>query len=351
MISTAIFRADARPEIGSGHVIRSLALAAEWVDRGGRAVMHGDVPDGLNGRVADAGAELVAARSDRTLGHDLEQTTELARRSRADWVIIDGYVFDTDYVSDLRSAGLRTLQFADGVVTKPFAPDILLDQNLGAESRNYELITEGAQALLGVRYACLGQQFTDVIARKRMPEIATKVLVTFGGADADNATSVVVDALKGVSELESVTVVLGVSNVHADAIKRSCAADSRFECVRNVSNMAELMVNSDLAIAAAGSTSWELAALGVPSVLVTTADNQEPIARAVSDQGAAVSIGWIAPDDVEKVRSKVEVFATDRSRRESISVSGQMLVDGKGASRVVNAMLAHRTSWQDGRCE
>ncbi len=341
MSRTAVFRADATPEIGSGHVMRSLTLAEEWLEHGGRALMCGVVPEGLHRRITDAGVKLITVEGERPLAEDAAATIALAQGSDSEWVVVDGYAFDTGFVSSLRSAGLSVLQFADGVTDLPYAPDVLLDQNLGAEHRHYNLSASGAKALLGIEYASLGRQFRDRISEKRISERASKVLVTFGGSDATNTTEWVLDALAGIEQLESVVVVIGVSNPQADEIEARCEGDSRFTCLTNVNNMAELMTEADMAIAAAGSTSWELAALGVPSILVTTADNQAPIAQTLAERGVAVSVGWTGEIDASSIKQVVESLASDQARRRNMSRAGQTLVDGHGAGRVVDAMLAH----------
>lgn len=342
MTTTALFRADAGPEIGSGHVLRSLVLANEWVDSGGQAVMLGTVPDGLHERITEMGVELVQASNSDTLDGDASETIELALARKAEWVVVDGYKFGVPYVNQLRASTLKVLQFSDGQLMEPIAADIVLDQNLGAENRNYELTTVGAKALLGIKYVSLGQQFRSLIVQKKqIAERATKLMVTFGGSDPDNYTGTVVEALIDMGEIESTIVVLGVSNQHSPAIIERCQDAPRFRCVSNVANMAELMTEADIAIAAAGSTSWELAALGVPSILVTTADNQEQIAIEMASHGVAMSVGWIDAGNVNSINKAIKTLADDRERRSEMSQAGQALVDGKGAGRVVDAMRTY----------
>ena len=78
--------------------------------------------------------------------------------------------------------------------------------------------------------------------------------------------------------------------------------------------------------------------MGVPMVAVTLAENQEPIAEAREQGGIALNAGWHDRLDTDRLRSQVGGLVNDAATRSRMSSSGQGLVDGKGAERVLKAL-------------
>ena len=104
----------------------------------------------------------------------------------------------------------------------------------------------------------------------------------------------------------------------------------------NVTDMRELMTWADIAVAAAGSTCWELCYMGLPSILVVAAENQEKIASELANRGVALSLGRFGTFADEDVGIAIGGLARDREMRTRYAQAGQRLVDGKGAQRVVS---------------
>jgi spore coat polysaccharide biosynthesis predicted glycosyltransferase SpsG len=171
--------------------------------------------------------------------------------------------------------------------------------------------------------------------------VAKKVLVTLGGADPDNVTLKVIQSLQivEVEELEAV-VVVGGSNPHYENLKMA-VQDSRYpiQVQQNVTNMPELMAWADMAISAGGSTCWELAFMGLPSILLILADNQRAIAQKLATLNLAVNLGWHQDVTIEEIGLALRESIGDRPKRETMSKRERELVDGNGARRVVSEMV------------
>lgn len=341
------FRTDASSQIGTGHAMRCLALAQAWQDAGGNAsFVMVSCPPSLEDRLAREGiavlhlAESIAPGSEAD-GHE---TAAIARESSTgecdDWVVVDGYHFGADYQQSLQALCLRLLFWDDAAHCPHYSADLVLNQNLGAEAHLYPSRSEHTRLLLGTRYAVLRREFRQLrAARKDVPAAAQNLLVTLGGSDPANLTPRVLTALDAVGTPLHVTVLVGGSATNL-AEAEAAAASSRHavRILRNAPNIAELMAQSDLAISAAGSTVWELCSLGVPSLLIAVADNQQPSAAAMQRAAAALVLPGpdFAPQDLAE---KVSALLPDAATRLQLARRAHALVDGLGAARVVAHLL------------
>jgi spore coat polysaccharide biosynthesis predicted glycosyltransferase SpsG len=165
-------------------------------------------------------------------------------------------------------------------------------------------------------------------------------LVTLGGADPDNVTLKVIQALQEatVEELEAV-VVVGGSNPH---YKKLLAAVEKpevsIELRKNVTNMPELMAWADVAIAAGGSTTWELAFMGLPSLLIVLAENQKAICQKLGKMGITLSLGEYRQQSLNNLTRSIWGLLPALEQRQQMSKKGRTLVDSLGSQRVVQLM-------------
>lgn len=335
-----LLRADAGPKIGAGHVLRCLALAQNWQERGGRAVFASAVEaPALSARILGEGMESRALPTVPGSRADAEHTARLAQEVGAQFLVVDGYHFDTAYQECLKEAGLQVLWIDDEAHAAPYVADLVLNQNLHAEESLYRRRGSATRLLLGPRYALLRREFSRWRGFERqIPAQGRQLLITLGGGDPENQTLRVLKALDQIegSELQ-VTVVVGGLSPHLQEL-RAWSESSRTptELLHSVADMAELMASSDLAICAAGSTAWELAFMGLPAILLVTAQNQRPVAKALAAHGAAVTLGSSMDLSNHHLAAEVQRLAEDANFRRDLADRGQRLVDGEGAARVVS---------------
>jgi UDP-2,4-diacetamido-2,4,6-trideoxy-beta-L-altropyranose hydrolase len=356
-------RADASIQIGSGHVMRCLTLAEALRERG--AAVHficRNLPGHLGGVLADqgypvhwlpapvaAGTALPAHTAHSAwLGvpwtEDAEQTRErLAGWPEIDWLIVDHYALDRAWESRMRPL-VKGIMVIDDLADRPHDCDLLLDQNLyeDMDQRYGGLVPADCRLLLGPRYALLRPEFREARQTLRQRDGGVRrILVFFGGADPSNETA---KALRAIQRLErpeiAVDVVVGAANPHRAEIEALCAAllNARFHC--QVDNMAELMARADLAIGASGVSTWERAALGLPALVVTVAENQKAIAYAADDNGLLICLGdkvqikvtdWVMA--LRKVLSNPDVLV-------EMSSIALFLNDGQGVKTVMEILEA-----------
>lgn len=337
-----LVRADAGDRLGTGHVMRALALAQSWRRRGGevRFAWRSGTP-ALARRLRDSGCELVAGEGEPGGAGDAAWLAAEARAWGATWVMLDGYQFGTEYQEAIGGGPYRVLVADDYGHAERYRADLILNQNRHAAPALYAGRTPGAKLLLGPRYALLREDFWRWIAWRRTPRPAGEaaaVMVTLGGSDPDNITAKIVAALSGLPKVR-VTAVVGGSNPHRERLQTLVAATGgKCELAVDVADLSALMAAADLAVAAGGTTAWELAFMQLPAALVVLADNQAAVAAALAADGLAVHLGRGASLDPDALRGQVRALLADADRRAVMAARGRALVDGKGGTRVVAAM-------------
>lgn len=336
-----LLRADSDESIGAGHVMRSLAVARRWIAAGGAATLLGRIGgDRLRQRVSDAGVTFRPLQAS-PLGNDdlaeLVNTLEQLSPAEPAWVIVDGYGFDEEYHAAIRRHGFPLLVIDDLADLPRYHADVLLNQNLGAESLTYYADTD-TRRLIGLRYALLQPEFDRWRDRPReTPDVATKLLVTVGGGDPHGATALILDALNGlaIDSLE-ITVVAGPAGNQSAVFN----ASSKHTCrvVEDVRDMASLMASMDLAVTGGGSTCWEMAFLGLPAIVLELSDNQRRSSRALAEAGAVENAGAVETQEATLLARRIQALCLDRDRRLAMSDAGRKLVDGEGGQRIVRRL-------------
>jgi UDP-2,4-diacetamido-2,4,6-trideoxy-beta-L-altropyranose hydrolase len=337
-----IFRVDASPQLGTGHLMRCLALAQAWKETSGHAIfaMALEVPS-LIKRLNSEGMEIVHLSVKPGTVDDAVQTVSLAKGMGADWIVVDGYHFDAEYQKVIKDLKRRILFIDDYGHAKHYYADIVLNQNLHAHKGLYRSKEPYTTLLLGTRYVLLRREFLKWRGwRRNIPNIARRVLVTFGGSDPENLTLKAIQALEQMrfDGLE-VTVVVGGSNPHYQELQ-SAVQNLPFAVVlkRSVANMSDLMAWADVSIASAGTTSLELAFMGLPSLIVIIAENQRPLAEKLEETGIALNLGWYENLAPVRITQALLKLLNDLEARAEMSRRSYCIVDGKGVERVISQM-------------
>lgn len=338
-----VIRADAGTRMGTGHVMRCLALAQAWIDCGGEVTFITCRPsDGLLRRLRreKVGIEVLSGGCpDRA---DWESTRSLLKHRTDTWIVLDGYHFDEAYQQMARQASSGLMVVDDTAHLGHYHADVLLNQNLYAAHLRYSCNSNTRQ-LLGTRYALLRREYTAWAHWEReIPDVARRVLVTLGGSDPQNHTLEVIHSLQQVTttELEAI-IVVGDNNLHWDVLEEAIGRGRvPMRLVRAVENMPELMAWADLAVSAAGTTVWELMFMGLPCFLLAVAENQRLIAESSAAEGTAVHVDCGVERWDALLAAGVSRLAKDSERRHLLSIRGREMVDALGAERVVHALMS-----------
>lgn len=252
-------------------------------------------------------------------------------RSEPDWLIVDHYGLSAEWESVV-AEGVGRVMAIDDLAERPHACALLLDQN--REDRGD---AQGVGRVLGgPGYALVRRAFRQARAFLRPREgDVRRLLVSFGGADPTQGTERTLEALRMLdTDRPDVEVVSGPANPRAEAIQRATAALEGVRFRRAVKDMAGLMASSDLAVGAAGSSTWERCCLGLPAVMIVTADNQSAVAGSAVRHGFGQVLGRHDEVDAEGLSVALRALIRDRSRLREMSLASMRLVDGDGASRV-----------------
>jgi UDP-2,4-diacetamido-2,4,6-trideoxy-beta-L-altropyranose hydrolase len=272
--------------------------------------------------------------------NDAVATSRIAHLNNIGWIVVDGYQFGGDYQKIIKDYGHFLLVLDDFGHADHYYADIVLNQNIYSDISLYPKHESFTLFLLGTKYVLLRKEFLLWTEYKRIiPDVARKVLVTLGGSDPNNATGIIIEALKciNLNGLE-VVIVVGGLNSHSALLQKMVTDYPNFSIRTNVENMPELIVWADIAISAGGTTCWELAFLGLPTILYPIAENQLINSAFLNRAGIAWNIknNYHSENDLVIAISKCLKSYEGRTRMSEIC---QKTVDGKGTQRVINTIL------------
>ena len=379
------FRVDAGHVMGIGHVMRCLTLAAELREQGATCrficrnhpghlaavikaqgfnvtllpIFPHTTEETTPSTFHEQSAPFYASWLGAPWHDDAAETLTAFGSERVDWLVIDHYAVDHRWHAMMRPV-CNQIAVIDDLADRAYDCDVLLDQTYGRKAQDYApWVPKLCRGLFGSQYALLRPEFSNfrcesqarraALAEQKTP--LRSLLVTIGGSDPENITGALLKALGREAAMSDVhvTAVLGPTAPHRENVI-ALVATLPFTCKILVgpTNMADLMVQADLAIGAAGTTTWERCCLGLPSLMLITAENQTEIAHQLQATGAAKLLNI---DDFDSVYQELIGMMATYS---TYSQASQELCDGHGAQRVAQAMAAitHRlrpAQWAD--CE
>ncbi|MBE9138810.1 UDP-2,4-diacetamido-2,4,6-trideoxy-beta-L-altropyranose hydrolase [Nodosilinea sp. LEGE 07088] len=337
-----LIRADASTQIGTGHVMRCLALAQACLAEGGQThFLMGREGANLAQRILNEGAQVSYSSAQGGSEADAQQAIALAKTLQTDWVVVDGYHFGAEYQKWLKDVGLKVIAFDDYGHASHYWADVVLNQNITAEEGLYSSREPYTKLLLGTRYVLLRKEFWPWRNwQRQIPPVASKVLVTLGGSDPDNVTLTVMQALQK-SEIQGLeaAVVVGGSNPHYGELAQTVEGwEGSITLRQNVTNMPELMAWADVAITAGGSTCWETAFMGLPSLVIVIAANQRESALKLRDLRLSTTLEIAQPSPGELVKSVRDLVYLPPETCRDLSDRLRKLVDGYGSSHVCGTL-------------
>ena len=359
------FRVDASQAMGTGHVMRCLALADAVVAGGGCCLFIMRRMDGnLIEHVVAKGYEVAALASppsDATgataesayadwlevpSAIDAAETVEaLTSTGPWAWLVVDHYAIDAAWHRAVRPAFGR-LAVIDDLANRSHDADLLIDQNLSeAPTRYAGKAPQSCTTLLGPRFALLRPEFAKI--RALQPRIVgpsvRRVLVFLGGVDAPGATLPALAALETVRTSSVIAdVVIGTTNPNANAVVEWCAGRPWVKVHQGGADLATLMAGADIAIGAGGTTALERCVLGLPTLTIIIADNQVPGVSALARRGATINAGKLGLEmaDQTLLVAMLRTLINSEDLRRHVAHSASALVDGRGVGRVLGHLAA-----------
>lgn len=334
-----IIGADCGTSIGTGHVMRCLALVQAWKRAGGSVTFF--LPEGSPAIEQRIRAEVCSLEA-LTSEHFPDAVVSRLLHSTPGKVVLDGYGFGVQEQSAVSGAGHQVLMVDDFAHASAYPVCWVLNQNAHARPEVYSNRRSDTRLLLGPSYALLRDEFRSWLGwRRTVRERAKKVLVTIGGSDPSNLSLRILESLPRLRRADlEVVLVAGGCNPHLQdlqAAQRKSPIQVRI--VTNTLDMPALMAWADVAISAGGSTSCELCYMGLPALLFVVAENQRGVAEHLSKLSVAVCAGGAGEFDSIRFTEALSHLIEAPEIRHGMSNRGRDLVDGLGAERVKAALL------------
>lgn len=335
-----LFRVDAGPTIGLGHLQRCLSLAdaLRHLDITSLFLTNDDprVLERVSGFGFD-GYKLITSESWRRA--DIEQTLDIGAEIGCSAIVVDSDYEGADYLDKLRKSGYFVAAIED-TAPHPFPCHLVVNGDTHARQLRYQSPRKDTQFLLGPEYSILRPEFWDVPTRAISNNV-NNILVTFGGADPYNLMSQTLAMLESIPKRFVVTAIIGPffeNFAEIQAVDQGAYHDIRL--VKTPDSVSHLMTKADLAISAGGQTLYELACVGCPTVAVKMADNQDGQLATFKESGFLQFAGSGKKKDItERIITMVNSLLTDTETRFAMSKAGQRLIDGKGALRVTQRIV------------
>lgn len=355
------FRVDSSIQIGTGHLMRCLTLADVLREK---EAMVSFICRELSGNLCDFVGKkgfrvyrlpyITSQFDDKrhnthhtqwlgvTWETDAEQTKAILMKDThdIDWLVADHYALDKQWETQMRPF-VKKIMIIDDLADRPHDCDLILDQNYTQSENRYNgLVPNTCIRLMGPEYALLRPQFGK--ARKNLRGRDGKVkriLVFMGGADPGNVTCKVLRAIQMLNQHGiSIDVVIGASNTHANEVRALTSNMPDTTCHFHVENMAEFMASADLSIGAGGTATWERCCVGLPSLVITIAENQRDIAENLSRNGSIINLGWYESIKESDISTALENLLATPDRIRQMSLKGMQLVDADGTIRAAETI-------------
>ncbi|CDX03135.1 Pseudaminic acid biosynthesis-associated protein PseG [Desulfitobacterium hafniense] len=346
-----VIRADSSNIIGTGHVMRCLALAKEleeantninficresqgnlskWIKKNGFGVFGIPVSN-------DERMNLVFEQD-----FDSCETISIIKKMEKtiDWLIVDHYDIDIGWERILRPYA-KNIMVIDDLANRVHDCAVILDQNLffNMSERYDALVSNDCVRLLGPQYALLRKEFRSSRLRhpRRLASRSGQIMISFGGSDPGNDTLKVLEAVEGLAlQNVAIKVVIGGANPNKAEIMKKCAEMDYVKYYFQVDDMSELMEESDLFIGGGGSTVWERCCIGLPGIVIPIAYNQVNPMKELAKAG--IIHLYEGEKSVRGYMDEIEFAMSNLTYLNDLAIKGMKIYDGAGTIRVSKCM-------------
>lgn len=357
-----LFRCDASPEIGTGHIRRCIALASALREFGAEITFAvrdlgidysaifgpewnvrmlpppaGDAPAPEDTAPHSAWARVPQA-------YDAEQLIKVFADARPDWVVVDHYAFDAAWHGSVRAGLGCKIAVIDDLADRPLAADLIVDHNYHPDhGAKYAAVTGGDTPILGgPKYALLGPAYAHA-PRYEFHETVRSIGVFMGGTDPDGVSEIVLKAIKWANFNGPVELVTTSSSPSVQSLRDAASAMANVELTLDLPNLASFFGRHDVQIGAGGGALWERFCVGTPTIGLICAENQRNSIPYLDRIGALVGFDFLNSDahGDRALSALLENLIKDTERRKVIHDNAMCLVDGHGANRVAERLVKH----------
>lgn len=333
-------RADANESVATGHVMRCLAIAEELKSLGQNPlfISADDFPRPL---IEQRGFDFVSLQSDwKHMEKGIEQLQAVVDKYHIGLMLVDSYYVTKAYFEKIHS--FTKAMYIDDLGKEVYDVDFAVCYaNYYKELELEERYPSNVRLLLGTRYAPLRREFSDLPPKRISPEIK-EVLVLSGGTDPYDFLLHFSQKLLESSlfeTLETIRIICGRYYDKYDELTEKFAGTKKLHFHKAVKDIEKYMLSADVAVTAAGVTTYELCAAGVPAITYTIADNQEGNAKSFQKEGIMEYAGDLRREPViERITGLLDGKYRDFSYRSRVSEAMRQRIDGKGAERIAKSI-------------
>ena len=347
---TLYIRTEANRVTATGHMMRCLAIAAAAAEKGIRTVFI--VAEESSERFPqERGYQSICLgrRWDDFAG-EISVIERLIADRHVEMMLIDSYFVSEEYMKTVSK--MTKTAYIDDLHAAIWSCSVLIDYAVYYDLFDYQKEYPDTKLLLGCNYAPLRKEFKDLPV-KQISKTVKKVLVVTGGTDEYHFMRRFVEALLSQRNLFAgveFTLICGAFNREIDEIRKLStdylaeADDLRIKIYPSLPTLKDAMLESDLLITAGGTTLYEMAACGTPGICFSMADNQLDNVKGF----AARDLVWYAGDirkdfSYDRLIEMIKELIGDYAARKAVSEKLRALVDGKGAERIVDAIIHYRS--------
>lgn len=335
-------RADASAAIGLGHLKRCLSLAQALRAMGAAVSLAWRRVDlDCAPMIEAAGVASVCIGEGRVSGELLDVRDFLAAMPAADRIVVDHYALGERWHRVARGHTDAKLAAIDDVADRELAVDWLVDPNFSTdpEAKFAGLIGPETQLLAGPRHALLAPAYAQA-PRCALHEAVRSIGIFMGGTDAANVSLLALHALRErIGFRGAVEIASTAGNPHLAALHDAAARHAPTRITLDQPDLAAFFARHDLQIGAGGGATWERCCIGAPTLAVIVADNQRPVLLPLQQMGVLRVLADEPPTEAAIAEAARELIENPALRR-SLAERSKALVDGLGAQRVAEALLA-----------
>jgi UDP-2,4-diacetamido-2,4,6-trideoxy-beta-L-altropyranose hydrolase len=343
-----LFLADAGPQVGGGHVMRCLTLARALTTHHGAecAFVESRAAAPILRRFGWPAQTMVAMVGAESVGALVAHARDFAGLFDPQVIVIDHYGIGAAEEGTLRAEN-RALAVIDDLADRAHACDALIDPSFARRADAYAgLVPQDAALFAGPSYALVRPEFADArpraLSRRAKHGPVKRALVSLGLTDVGGVTARVVAALQPLLGEARLDVVLGSGAASLPRLEAAAQTDRRLHLWVDSAEMGSLMADADIAVGAGGSSVWERAVVGLPSVTLALAPNQAPMIGKMAEAGLTLAVGAEAPDFAQRLAAAWGRLTSDAALRWRLAEQSSELCDGHGAMRVAEAVFARQ---------
>ena len=339
--NTLVIRVDTNNKIGLGHFMRCRAFAQAWARQGGHSIfVMADASQIILERLV---SENIQVELLDNLEDEIDHINRIGDQNSAEWLIIDGYQFSVEFMKALKQRRWKILLIDDGVPLPHYPVDIILNQNQYVDESIYDDKTN-AKLLLGTQYAVVQEEFFCTRSwRRNFPNIGSKLLITFGGADPNNNTMGIINSIIEnfpglLSEIDTRIIIAG-TNKKKPSIENLVKYLKNIQVFSDAQNMADHIRWCDIAVSSAGYTVLEASLYQTPMILIPNSNNEKQLASKMNEIGASIVFMDLQEPNSHLIINLICKLLKDGDKRKQLGKAAGRLVDGNGTSRVIDEML------------